>query len=409
MRIAMISYHTCPLASQEGKETGGMNIYVLELSRALAQLGHQVDIFTRSTDPSHAKVVEVEEGLRVVHVAAGPETDVPKKEMVQYTQEFLAGTLAWIKERALEYQVVHAHYYLSGLVAMKLCHRLKPQPKLVVNFHTLALMKNLVARSVEEAELDDRLDAELKLVKEVDAIISPSESDAAYLQFLYQTEPSKIHSIPPGIDHELFRPINRKEAQAELKLDPQNAYILFVGRVEPLKGIDVLFYALKVLLTRRPKLNPYLLIVGGDITQSPELWSQELKKLAKLRRILGIQHAVEFRGQQPQSILPYYYNSACVVAMPSHYESFGMAALEAMACGTPVIATNVAGVSSLIDHEHNSLITTANNPLLLADQLEQILLQPKAYATMKQNLMRQVDDLRWDTIAKRIVSEVYQD
>lgn len=409
MRIAMISYHTCPLASQEGKETGGMNIYVLELSRALARQGHEVDIFTRSTDPSHAKVVEVEDRLRVVHVAAGPEADVPKKEMLEYMTEFFKGTVAWINDHGVEYQVIHAHYYMSGVIALKLRSRLRPQPKLVMNFHTLALMKNLVARSTAESELDERLDAELKLVKDVDDIISPSESDAAYLQFLYQTESAKVHVIPPGIDHELFRPIPRKQAQTELKLDPDRSYILFVGRVEPLKGVDVLFYALKVLLTRQPKLKPCLLIVGGDITQPPELWSQELKKLAKLRRVLGIQHAVNFQGQQPQSLLPYYYNSACVVAMPSHYESFGMAALEAMACGTPVIATNVAGVSSLIDHQHNSLITTANNPLLLADQLEQILLQPKAYATMKQNLMRQVDDLRWDTIAKRIVTEVYQD
>lgn len=179
-----------------------------------------------------------------------------------------------------------------------------------------------------------------------------------------------------------------------------------MGRIEPLKGIDVLMYAVKIVTHRNPDIPLQLCIVGGDVSKHPTTWSKTLKSLENVRQTLRLAASVTFVGQQSQDVLPYYYNAAEMVVMPSHYESFGMAALEAMSCGVPVITTNVAGISSLIDQKHESLVTTVNNPLLLACQIEELLKDPKKREEIGISVRTQVADLSWGIIAGRII-EVY--
>lgn len=219
---------------------------------------------------------------------------------------------------------------------------------------------------------------------------------------------AKIRCVPPGVNTDLFRPINKAEAKEKIGMHEDSHGILFVGRIEPLKGIDELLYATKILVARNPDLRVCVCIVGGDIRNKPMWWPKTLKMLDDLRRTLQLTTEVNFVGQQPQEKLPYYYNAADVVVMPSHYESFGMAALEAMSCGVPVITTNVAGISSLIDEKHSSLITTVNNPLLLASQIEGLLLDPEKHAAIASTLRHRVLDLSWTHVAERI-DRVYDD
>ncbi len=182
--------------------------------------------------------------------------------------------------------------------------------------------------------------------------------------------------------------------------------ILFVGRIEPLKGIDMLMYAMKIVMKKNPWIPVCLCVVGGDISQPPNAWPSTLRSLDAIRHLLHMSATVTFVGKQKQEELPYYYNASDMVVMPSHYESFGMSALEAMSCGVPVITTNAAGVSSLIDEKHSSLITSVNNPLLLATQIEDLLHEPKKREQMGQEIRQNVLDLSWDQIARN-VSTVY--
>lgn len=404
-RIALISYHTCPLASEEGKETGGMNVYVLELGKRLAQRGLQVDAFTRSQDVTNAKIVDVTPGFRVIHLPAGPEAGIPKKELYHYIPEFVDNFLRFCEEYNLHYDVLDCHYYLSGLIGLEIQKQQK-QP-IIMTFHTLALMKNLVARDELEKESRERIESELMLVQKADAIAAPSNNEKQYLEYLYETDPAKIHIIHPGVDLSLFKPMPQQEAKAHVGADPDSHILLFVGRIEPLKGIDGLLYAMKILIGRNPDLKVCLWIVGGDISQPVNQWSKELQKLEQLRQVLKMDTMVKFVGQRHQHDLPYFYNAAEMVVMPSHYESFSMTAAEAMSCGVPVITTNVAGVSMLMDDQREALITSVNNPLLLSQKIEQLLFQPEIRETLRGELRENVENLTWETTADTLIG-IYQ-
>ncbi|MBK8034028.1 MAG: glycosyltransferase [Chloroflexi bacterium] len=403
-RVSMISFHTCPLAQQEGKETGGMNVYVYELSRQLSRQGIAVDVFTRSQDSHQPHIVQVDPFFRVIHVPAGPESPVPKKQLIQYLPEFVANYHKFVAEQGVQYDVMHCHYYLSGLIGIEI-QKTTPLP-LIMTFHTLALMKNLVARDELELEERPRIDAEFELVRVADAIIAPSESDQRYLQYLLEADLNRVVVIPPGVDLENFKPIDQREARAHLGMDPDELLILFCGRIEPLKGIDMLLYATKIMIEQNPDMRVGLTIIGGNVSQPPSQWSKELQKLEELRHLLRLAPLVRFAGQQPQEILPYYYNAADVAVMPSHYESFGMAAAEAMACGTPIITTNATGISTLIDGRHDLLITSVNNPLLLASQMGRLLMDRAQHDQISQQMLNTVQDLNWTTVAERVV-DVY--
>ena len=404
-KIAMISYHTCPLASLEGKETGGMNIYVLELSKALAKSGQTVDIYTRCQDPHNPRIVQIAPGLRLMHLPAGPQKYLSKKKLTPYMKEFIKNYHYFVKNENLRYDILHCHYYLSGLIGLSI-KKHSPNISLIMSFHTLALMKNLVARSTEEKENKLRVAKEFLLTKKSEKIITSSETEFFYMQYLYNSPVEKLVVVPPGINTDLFHPIDKTISKRKIHIPLNEKIVLFVGRIEPLKGVDSLIYAMKIIEVRNPHLKVCLMIVGGDVSQHKQLWTKELQKLEDLRKILHIPNIVKFVGQRTQEELPYYYNSAEVLVMPSHYESFGIAALEAMACGIPVITSNVSGITSIMDEKHKNLITTVNNPLLLATQIEHLLTDGKAHEKISKNIINSVSDLTWENTATRI-SEVY--
>ena len=399
-RIAMISYHTCPLASEEGKETGGMNVYVLESAKELVKRGIVVDIFTRSQDPHQPSIVSLSENLRVVHLAAGPQMTLHKKMILAYIPEFAESFLQFQEKEHLSYDLLHCHYFLSGLAALEIKNMLTTIP-FIICFHTLALMKNLVARDELEREETERIDAELLLTKEADKVVATSQSDKEYLTYLYDVPPDKIAVIQPGVNKLLFRPIDKEVSRKHIGADLNDKIILFVGRIEPIKGIDALLYAMKIMLKRHPGMTACLWIVGGDISQEQHLWSKELQKLEQLRHLLNLASSVKFVGQQPQHELPYYYNASDLVVMPSHYESFGIAELEAMACGTPVITSNVTGIATLLDKNSQKLITTANNPLLLAKQMTDLLCDPKEKKAIGMSILSEVNHMQWKHTAAK--------
>ena len=392
--------HTCPLAYEEGKETGGMNVYVMQLSQALSKVGYTIDIYTRLQSKKLPRIVVINNHLRVIHIEDGPE-HTPKKQLIDHVSTFAKNVTAYMEKEKLSYNLIHAHYYLSALAGIEI--KKQHNMPLLVNFHTLAIMKNLVARSELEREETRRIEAEIYVSQEADHIIAPSETDKEYLFYLYNIAKEKITVIHPGVDTTLFRPLEKDTARAYIHAEKDHKIILFVGRIEPLKGIDSLLYAVKILLKKHAQANICLLIVGGDITQKPKEWSKELQKLEELRRVLNITSAVTFVGQKSQTELPYYYNASDVVVMPSHYESFGMSALEAIACGTPVITTNVTGIATLIDKQYRKFVVPANSPLLLASQIETTLFDNNQEEVRRQ-LVEHMQNFQWNTVVKKMTA-----
>ncbi len=404
MRIAMISYHVCPLAYQEGKETGGMQVYVLELSKALVALGHTVDIYTRIQDTLSPEIVDFMPGMRVIHLPAGPRHTLDKKLLIKHIPVFVRNLHNFIDKNKLHYDLLHAHYYQSGSIALQLKEKYGLDFPLITSFHTLALIKNMVARTPAEQESAERIAIEFELIKKSDRIVAASELDKEYFIHLYNCPLEKITLINPGVDTHIFRPIPKKEALNYIASATSEKIILFVGRIEPLKGIDVLMHAIKILQTKKPSLSACLLIVGGGTKESKP---EELVRLKKLEKTLGISPIVGFITQRHHHELPYYYNAAEVVVMPSYYESFGMTALEAMACEVPVIITNTSGISSLFDKQLNSLIVSANNPLELASQIENAVSNESFRKKYQEKVRPLIKNFTWQATAKKM-AKVYK-
>lgn len=399
-RVAMISLHECPLASSEGKERGGINVYVYELGKALGHLGWQVDMFTRKQDTVNPDNVRVTKNIRVVHLPAGPATPLPKQQLMNHIDEFSANLIAFIKSNNITYNAIHAHYYYSGLVVKNIIEQLSPTPMFVITFHTLGIMKQLVSRDEKSDDPITRIPSEQALVSSADKIITGSEAGKSYLIAFYQASEKRISVVSPGVDTSLFAPMSKKAARRQIGMPNTKHMILSVGRIDPVKGFDVLLAAVKILLSKKPELenNLCLCIVGGDVGQDKSSWNKELTRLNKLRSTLNLTMAVQFVPPMPQNKLPAYYNAADVVVMPSHYESFGMVALEALACGTPVIATDVTGISPILKSFPKGHIVSANNPLLLSERIKNVLKK----RTRNKNLHQEMTSYDWQNVAKTV-------
>jgi D-inositol-3-phosphate glycosyltransferase len=408
LRIAMLSYHTCPLATLGGKDTGGMNVYVRDLTRELGQMGVHVDVFTRSQDEHVPHVVhELGFGNRVVHVPAGPETPKAKRELANYIPEFVEGIKQFAVEKGLHYDVIHSHYWMSGLAAEALSNAWGGTP-IVHMFHTLGEMKNRVARSESERADENRLKGERQVLRRADRIIAATIAETTQLRFLYRAESRKLAIIPPGVDTSHFYPIPADEAKQYLGLKPENRMVLFVGRIEPLKGVDTLIQAMSCLELQQVHRPVHLAIIGGEPNVLAEDMTEEMTRLQKLCDELCMGGMVVFLGKRGQDTLPYYYSAAEVVVMPSLYESFGMVALEAMACGTPVIASEVGGLGYLVQNDVTGFTVPDSDPDALCDKLSMLLGDANLRETMGQRAAEYSLDYAWEKIAARIV-EVYRD
>jgi D-inositol-3-phosphate glycosyltransferase len=407
MRIAMLSFHTCPLATLGGKDTGGMNVYVRDLTRELGRRGVQVDVFTRSQDEHQPHVKEdLGFGNRVIHIPAGIEVPLPKETLYEQVPEFVGGVRQFARAQGQAYDLIHSHYWLSGVAARSL--RAAWDVPFIQMFHTLGHMKNRVAQSPRDREGELRIRVETELLREADQIIAATPAEMAQLQWLYRADVSRVTVIPPGVDLVHFYPRPAAAAKARLGLNPKNKLLLFVGRIEPLKGVETLFQAVARLrdlgVCECEELA--LAIIGGDPAEDAP-GNAEMDRLKVLRRDLGIADMVTFLGARDQDALPDYYAAAEAVIMPSHYESFGMVALEAMACGTPVIASEVGGLAFLVKDGETGFHVPDRDPELLADRICQIITDPLLRAELGEQAAAYARGYAWPIIADKIVA-VYE-
>ena len=408
MNIAMISYHTCPLAVLGGKNTGGMNVYVRELTRFLGRAGVHVDVFTRSQD-EHIPQVSHDLGNfnRVVHVPAGPEISLPKSELAGYTTQLAEGILEFSKRKKINYDLIHAHYWMSG-AAGKILKETWHIPMLQM-FHTLGLMKQRVGRTTEEREGEYRIDGERSVMQAADKIIAATEAERSQLELLYGVNHDKVSIIPPGVDTHHFYPIPQDEAKETVGISTEDRMALFVGRIEPLKGLDTLIRAMALIKQncKRFVCPHYLVIIGGDPEGEPEDLTGEMSRLQSLCSDLGLDEMVLFLGKRDQSSLPYYYSAAEVVVMPSHYESFGMVALESMACGTPVVASQVGGLAYLIQDGKTGYSVPAQDPEALAEKLRLMFVNKGLRTRFGNNAAKYAQNFSWELITSQMI-ELYQ-
>ncbi len=396
LRVALLSVHTCPLAALGGKETGGMNVYVRELARELARMGVAADVFTRSQDPAIPRVVRLGAGARVVHVAAGPEAPLPRTRVPDHVEEFVDGVDAWRLGQGIEYDLIHGHYWLSGVAGLAL--RARWSTPLVQMFHTLARLKNAAGRP-DDREPAARVAEEARIVALADRLVAATVVERAHLVTHHGADPARVAVVPCGVDTDLFTPGDRAAARAALGLDDRPV-ALYVGRLTPIKGLETLLDAMARL--RRGGSRARLLVVGGDLDEPVD------GHVAALRaRVagLGLDDRVRFVGPQPQDALRAWYVAADVVVLPSYYESFGMVALEAMACGRPVIASRVGGLQTTVLDDVTGLLVPDHDGVALAAAIERVLDDGSLRWRLGREGVQWAARHRWPCVAEAICRE----
>jgi D-inositol-3-phosphate glycosyltransferase len=397
LHVAMLSVHTCPLAALGGKETGGMNVYVREVSRELGRMGVSVDVFTRSQDPSIPRVVRLGERARVIHLAAGGEAPMARERVHDHLDEFVEGIEAWRIAEAIDYDLIHAHYWLSGVAALTL--KTRWSVPVLQMFHTLGRLKNRVARSAAELEPAVRLEEETRIVSAADRIVAANVVERAELLRDYAAHASRIATIPCGVDTDLFTPGDRAEARRRLDLDGR-PLLLWVGRIAPIKGLDTLLDAVARLSGSGQDMR--LLVVGGDADEPTNGHETSLRR--RIER-LGLGDSVRFVGPQPQSVLPLYYAAADVTVLPSYYESFGMVALEAMACGSPVIASRVGGLVTTVRDGVTGFLVPDGDVEALAERIATLVADPELRWRLGREGVRWAAQHRWPCVAEAVCKE----
>lgn len=385
VRIVQLSYHTSPLASLGGRVSGGMNVYVLELSRELARLGYDVDILTRRDDDGPA-VQTVAPGCRLLRIDAGPPVEVDKEMLPRYHADFLRGATRVIESRPPMPTVIHSHYWQSARIGVQLA-RTFDVPHAVM-FHTLGEVKNRARISESEPRL--RIHHERLAVRRADAIVTASEHERALLELYYDADPAKLSTIPCGINLNLFRPGDRGAARQALDIPQDVPVLLWVGRLEKLKGVDILIQALAEVETPGARL----VIVGGD-DQATGLKNE----LIAQAQAAGIAGRVRFDGAVPHDALPAYYQAADVCVIPSYYESFGLVAIESMACGTPVVASRVGGLVSTVTDGVNGYLIPWRCPGPFAEKLDVLLANPELRANFSRAGRASVGRFSWSSVA----------
>ena len=389
-RVAIVSVHGCPIARLGSKDTGGMNVYVRQVAQELSGRGIYVDIYTRDHEPDDQQVVVLGERARVIHVKAGDHSR-QKEDLPACLPEFVHGLLGYTRQHGLSYDVIHSHYWLSGRVGVVLARHWRVPH--IATFHTLAEVK-LRARAGER-EPDVRAAGERKVIASADRIVAFSEHEREAIARLYNTVGDNIEAIPCGVDVERFRPMDGDQAKRDLGLQDSKV-VLYVGRIEPLKGIDILLKAVAQL--EQPE-SVKTLIVGGDSGSDGEM-----ERLKTLTAELGISSQVCFLGRVEQQELPAYYSAADVCVVPSYYESFGLVALESMACGTPVVASRVGGLPTIVKDGVTGYLVPWRCPEPFADRLEVLLSNPVINRSMGEAARSRALTMGWSAVADRLLS-----
>ena len=382
-RIAMLSLHTSPLAQPGTGDSGGMNVYIRELVAHLAHTGAEVSVYVRRWAEDLSPEVELEPGVRVVHIDAGP-YQLEKEDLYGIVDEFADKVEADILANG-GVDVLHANYWLSSVAGHRIKHRL--DVPLVTTFHTLARVK----AELGDHEPERRALAEAEVIACSDAVTASCVAEAHWLQRLYGTPTDRIAYVVPGVEHALFSPGNQAAARAAVGVDDR-PMVLFIGRIQPLKGPSVAVEA----LGRMRKSDAQLVIVGGPSGREGEA---ELTRVREAIQAWGLEDRVRFEKPVPHHLLSSWYRAADVVVVPSRSESFGLVALEAAACGTPVVASSVGGLRTLVDHGTTGFLVSGRNPAVFATYLDQILSHPLLATELAFNAFERAQRYRWSTTA----------
>ena len=398
LRIAMLSAHSCPVGKLGTKDTGGMSVYIREIACELGKLGHSADVYTRVHDPQDHQIYELNQNARLIHLRAGEDEEIDKLAVYSHLPAFVNNLERFRNGNNLRYDLIFSHYWLSALAGMYLQQRWHVPH--IAMFHTLGAVKNAIrertgpALGEEEPEL--RIETERNLVQNCHHIIASTDKEERALIRHYGASPQKIGVVPCGVNLEHFRIIGKAQARHQLGLD-SDRIILFVGRIDPLKGLDNLIKALPHL-SHIPKLK--LIIIGGG-----EQSQYEIERLRKLAHSLEVQNSVDFRGLIKHEQLPHFYSAADACVVPSYYESFGLVALEALACGTPVVATDVGNHKNLIRQGETGYVIEDNDPGRLADRIALLISRPESNTKSAQSIRATVNKLSWSNIAEAIAKD----
>ena len=384
--LAVLSLHSSPLAQPGKGDSGGMNVYVRELAASLAQAGVGTTVYVRRWADDLPEEVVVEPGFRVVHLDAGP-PELPKEHLPDTVEAFTRALVGRLGRDPVD--VIHANYWLSGVVGHRVKHRL--DLPLVSTFHTLARVK----AETGDPEPDRRVDAETDVIGCSDVILANSVEEVSQLQRLYGADPARIEVVAPGVEHAFFSPGDQGGARRAVRLDADAPVLLFVGRIQPLKGLPVAVEALAAL--HRPEAR--LAVVGGP--SGPD-GDAELARVEALAASLGVSEQIRYVEPQPHHLLSTWYRAADAVLVPSRSESFGLVALEAAACGTPVVAAAVGGLRTLVEHGRTGLLVDGRDPLAFAAATASVLDRPDLARRLGQAAADRALRYTWSTAAARL-------
>ena len=392
--IAMLSVHTSPLDMPgRTRDAGGMNVYINQLARELGQSQNSIDIFTRRTNEYTPKVIQLTPQVRVIHIQAGPSAPMQKDELYQYLAEFAQNMDEFRRNENIRYDVLHSHYWLSGVVAMQLAQRWAIPH--IIMFHTLAHLKQLANPNGTEPSI--RLQMERRLIQQADSIIASTNDERIQIIRHCGATPGQVRVIPCGIDLKLFKPQDQQQAREKLGLRPYLPVLLFVGRLDPFKGPDLLLHTAAMM-----EQKAQIVIVGGKSSNDKDV--EQLKELAAQ---LKISKQVHFIGARPQYALPAIYSAADVTVVPSYHESFGLAAIESLACSTPVVATRAGGLTTVI-HNNETGFLVPRSPGFFAERLDSLLQNPTLLKQMSKAARPSVLQFSWKNVASK-VQELYED
>ncbi|MFC1986978.1 glycosyltransferase [Chloroflexota bacterium] len=392
LRIAMFSAHSCPVGKLGAKDTGGMSVYIRELAHELGKRGHSVDIYTRVHDTRDPQIINLGQKVRLIHLMSGGDEEIDKLAVYSHLPEFTCNLENFRKHNDLKYDLIFSHYWLSGLAGEYLQQQWNVPH--IIMFHTLGAVKNNTGIGEGEPEL--RIEAERNLAQNCHHIIAPTEKEKEALILHYGTLPERIGVVPCGVNLEQFKPVDKEAARQYLGL-ADDKIILFVGRIDPLKGIDKLIRAIPYLHDIQ---GLRLVVIGGG-----EHSQHEIEKLQELAGNLNIQDSVTFPGLVKHDQLPYFYSAADACVVPSYYESFGLVVLESLACGTPVVATDVGNLKCVIRQGKTGYVVIDNAPHHLAEKIALLLSNPSTGIESTLSIRASVSSLSWSNIAEAIIRE----
>jgi len=393
LQLAMFSIHSSPIGELGTKNTGGMSVYIRELARELGSRGHQVDIYTRLNGSGHHNIIDLYENVRLIHLSAGSNGYVQKLALYYYLADFFRALEKFKNQQNLRYDLIHSHYWLSGRLGSWVQERWNIPH--IVMFHTLGVVKNIVGLAEQEPDL--RLATERKLAQTCQRILAPTSMEKQNLIKFYNAADEKIGVVPCGVNLDLFHPQDKKAARQLLGFDENTSIALYVGRFDPIKGIDRL---LKAVARLRRHQRMQLVVIGGD---GPE--TDEFQNLQHLAHQLGVQDAVTFLGRIEQKKLPAYYSAADVLVIPSHYESFGLVGLESLACGTPVVSTRVGAMSAILQNGSAGLLVDNAESVSLANSIAAIFARQRAGEFSAARVRPVVCQYGWENVASGIIEE----